>query len=269
MNKEALVNALIKYLLHEDRLQSTTIPSTYIEKRRLLRAFMNIRLPHPINPDFLRLQNELLSQELKEKDVVNPYCLPTVLEDYKSNNIPFSHKLVLWRGDITGLSADAIVNAANSKMLGCFVPLHKCIDNVIHSAAGIELRFECNEIMKTQGFDEPTGHAILTKAYNLPSKYVLHTVGPILYDSLSAKNCELLASCYTACLNKANDYEDIKTIAFCCISTGEFRFPKATAARIAVETVCEWLGSNRNQFDRIIFNVFTQEDYDEYSKLFR
>lgn len=230
---------------------------------------MNVRGPWPMDDHMLKIQDELLLEERKEKVIIDPYDLTTVNKDFKWTQIPFYEKFILWQGDITCISADAIVNAANSKMLGCFVPLHRCIDNAIHSSSGIQLRLECNEIMEKQGFYEPTGTAKITKAYNLPSKYILHTVGPIIYDDLSEEDCKLLTNCYTSCLNLAKEYDDIKTIAFCCISTGEFRFPKDIASKIAVETVTNWLQSNSNKFDRIIFNVFTREDYNEYAKLFR
>lgn len=270
MKKEELLNKLLEYLINENKnVQVKDIPTDYIEKRKFLRALMNIRKPKPVNPEILKIQDELLSEEKKERKIVNPYNLITVSEKFKSTKIPFSEKLILWKGDITTIEADAIVNAANSKLLGCFVPLHRCIDNVIHSASGIQLRLECNEIMERQGLDEPTGCAKITKAYNLPSKYILHTVGPIIYDTVSAKDCMLLASCYTSCLHKANEYSEIKTVAFCSISTGEFRFPKETASKIAVSTVCEFLELNKDRFDRVIFNVFTEEDYEIYAKLFR
>ena len=270
MEKEELINELLKYFKPEIKtLRMTDIPTNYSDKRKLLRAVMNIREPDSIEADILQLQDELLSEELKLKNIINPYSLATVAKDFKSTKVLFPEKLVLWQGDITTLEVDAIVNAANSKMLGCFIPLHKCIDNVIHSASGMQLRLACNELMKKQGFDEPTGCAKITGAYNLPGKYILHTVGPIIYDTVKDVDCKLLSSCYTSCLNNAVKFKDIKTIAFCCISTGEFMFPKDIAARIAVDTVCKWLASNENSFDRIIFNVFTGEDYHEYSKLFR
>lgn len=269
MKKEELLDKLLTFLLIENKeLQIEHMSSDYRDRRRLLRGLMNIRGPELIPSDILQIQDALLSEEGRERAVVNPYDLLTVANDFRGTDIPFPEKLVLWQGDITCLSADAIVNAANSKMLGCFVPLHKCIDNAIHSASGIQLRIECNEIMVKQGFEEPTGFAKITKAYNLPSKYVLHSVGPIIYDDLSEEDCKLLSSCYTSCLDKANEFNDIRNLAFCCISTGEFRFPKNIAASIAVETVCKWLQSHEERFDRIIFNVFTQEDYHEYSKLF-
>lgn len=270
MKKEELLNKLLDYLINENKeIQIQDIPSNYIEKRRLLRALMNVRGPWPMSDHMLKVQDELLVEEKKKIKIIDPYDLTTINEDFKCTKIPFSDKLVLWQGDITCISADAIVNAANSKMLGCFVPLHRCIDNAIHSSSGIQLRLECNEIMEKQGFDEPTGAAKITKAYNLPSKYILHSVGPILYDNLTEADYKLLANCYTSCLNVAKEYGDIKTIAFCCISTGEFRFPKDIASKIAIETVTNWLKSNSNKFDRIIFNVFTMEDYNQYAKLFR
>lgn len=270
MNKDQIINKLLDYFIEENsELEVTDISSDYSEKRKLLRALMNIRAPKPVNTEILKLQDKLLKIETNEKNLVNPYKLPTIADNFKQSKVPFSEKLILWQGDITSLSVDAIVNAANSKLLGCFVPLHRCIDNAIHSAAGVQLRLECNDIMEKQGFDESTGQAKITKAYNLPSKYVLHTVGPIIYDELNAEDCKLLLSCYTSCLDKASEHDDIKTIAFCCISTGEFRFPKDKAAQIAKETVCNWLRRNPERFDRVIFNVFTKEDYNQYAKLFR
>lgn len=270
MNKEEILNELLQYFINENRdVHINSIPSDYKEKRNLLRALMNIREPEPIDSKILKLQDELLKEETVNRNPVDPCKLPTIAEAFKGRSIPFSEKLVLWQGDIISISADAIVNAANSKLLGCFVPLHRCIDNAIHSAAGVELRLECDEIMENQGFDEPTGLSKITKAYNLPSKYILHTVGPIIDDKLTKEDCRMLSSCYTSCLNKASEYSDIKTIAFCCISTGEFRFPKDKASQIAVESVCNWLRENPERFDRIIFNVFTGEDYNEYAKLFR
>jgi O-acetyl-ADP-ribose deacetylase (regulator of RNase III) len=270
MKKEEILNKLIAYLIDENKeIKITKIPDDYMEKRRLLRGLMNIRGPELIASNIIRMQDELLAEEIKDKDIVSPYTLPTVEKVFIEAKVPFSEKFVLWRGDITCISADAIVNAANSKLLGCFVPLHRCIDNAIHSAAGMELRFECNELMEKQGFDEPTGQAKITKAYNLPSKYILHTVGPIIEEVVTEEDCELLASCYRSCLNKAKEHKDIKSIAFCCISTGEYKFPKDLAAQIAVKTVCDWLEANNNSFEKIIFNVFTEEDYNEYAKLFR
>jgi O-acetyl-ADP-ribose deacetylase (regulator of RNase III) len=274
LDKEMTNTEILDILLHELIAEKTStrdiqIPADSIEKRNLLRALMNTRPPLPMHPDILKLQDQLLAAERDAKPTVNPYDLHTIKTQFGGYQGQFADKLVLWKGDITTLTADAIVNAANSKLLGCFAPLHSCIDNVIHSTAGIQLRLECNELMQQQGFDEPTGQAKITKAYNLPAKYVLHTVGPIIGDTVTTEDEKLLSSCYTACLDLAREKADIHTLAFCCISTGVFRFPKAQAARIAVTTVCNWLQSNPDRFDRIIFNVFLQEDFDEYSKLFR
>jgi O-acetyl-ADP-ribose deacetylase (regulator of RNase III) len=200
---------------------------------------------------------------------MDPDKLPSVLEKFGNTRLPCSDRIVLWRGDITTLAAGAIVNAANNKLLGCFQPLHNCIDNVIHSAAGIQLRQACSEIMEKQGYDEPTGQAKITPGYNLPARYVLHTVGPIIHNTVKEDDKRLLASCYSACLDLAARYEDIKSVAFCCISTGVFHFPMIPASQIAVQTVCEWLKGSKGTLKRVIFNVFPQEDYDVYAAIFR
>ena len=171
----------------------------------------------------------------------------------------------MWQGDITRLSVDAIVNAANSAMLGCFVPCHGCIDNAIHSAAGVELRLECYRIMEKQKTEEPTGKAKITKAYNLPCRYVLHTVGPIIYGDVTEKDCDLLSECYRSCLELAAAYQ-LKTIAFCCISTGEFHFPNEKAAAIAIQTVQDYQRKNQNGLE-VVFNVFKDSDYQIYKQL--
>lgn len=270
MTKEFMLDTLLKHFIGEhNQRKNIDIPSNYLEKRTLLRSLINVRYPKSLDDSTLEIHNTLLRMETNERKVVNPYKLPTVFELFHTSDLIHHKSLVLWQGDITNIAADAIVNAANKKMLGCFIPLHKCIDNAIHSAAGVELRLECNNIMKEIGIDEATGLAKITSAYNLPSKYVLHTVGPIIGKSVSKEDSRLLASCYLSCLKKASEYPDIKTIAFCCISTGEFRFPKDLAAKIAINTVKEWLELYPKRFDKIIFNVFTKEDYDEYAKHFR
>ena len=190
---------------------------------------MNVRPPIPASKDFLKVQDAYLTQRLAERGM-------TKMEDLK----PVQPGIYLWQGDITTLAVDAIVNAANSGMLGCFVPCHGCIDNAIHTYAGVQLRLECSEIMQRQGHEEETGHAKITKAYNLPCRYVLHTVGPIIYDSVTQRDCDLLASCYHSCLDLAAA-NNLYSVAFCCISTGEFHFPNELAARIAIQTVKEWL----------------------------
>ena len=248
---------LIKYLIDE-RDETIDIPDDCQSKRALLRSLMNVRPPLKISDDFLKVQDELLTSETSNKDLTSP-------EDIKEVN----GKLMLWQGDITTLKVDAIVNAANSKLLGCFIPQHNCIDNVIHSAAGVQLRAECNRIMQTQDHDEEVGGAKITGAYNLPSKYVIHTVGPAIpYGSKpSKKDCDDLASCYNSCLDIAS-YNKLESIAFCCISTGVFNFPQDLAAKIAIKTVSQYLKSNETSLKHIIFNVFTDKDYLIYKEFF-
>lgn len=248
---------LIKELLAElPQYQEMQIPAEEGEQKRLLRSLMNIRPPRPINDSFLALQDEYLSEEVAEKGITDSALLPVS---------PLDARLVLWRGDITTLKIDAIVNAANSALRGCFVPCHSCVDNIIHSVSGIQLRLACDEIMNEQGYDEPTGRAKITPAYNLPCRYVLHTVGPIVPGILTKKHCEQLAGCYQSCLELASG-KGLKSIAFCCISTGEFHFPQKKAAGIAVKTVTDFLRTN-TQIEKVVFNVFKQEDYDIYKRL--
>jgi O-acetyl-ADP-ribose deacetylase (regulator of RNase III) len=245
------------------------IPEDEAGKWHLLQALMNIRPPVPIRPELLELQDRLLSARRETKGVINLEALRTINKEFPGTRMPFPERLVLWRGDITALAVDAIVNAANDRLLGCFLPNHRCIDNAIHSAAGIQLRLECHEIMRAQGHPEPTGQAKITRGYNLPARYVLHTVGPIVADRVTEEQKRLLASCYSACLNLAATHADIKSVAFCCISTGEFRFPKILAAEIAVQTVCAWMNRSDGRMEKVVFNVFTQEDYEIYAGLFR
>ena len=204
----------------------------------------------------MTVQNAYLQEETRRKGI-------TALADLE----PVQKEIYLWRGDITTLQCDGIVNAANSQMLGCFVPCHGCIDNAIHTYAGVQLRLECSERMKQQGHEEETGRAKLTKAYNLPCRYVLHTVGPIVHGSLTKKDKELLASCYQSCLELA-ERNGLKSIAFCCISTGEFHFPNDKAAQIAVETVKRYKEQAHSKIE-VIFNVFKELDYNIYRELLR
>ena len=231
-------------------------PADEAAQRRLLRALMNVRPPMPLAPDFLAVQDALLSAEREARGVVDGDALPAV---------PADPRLALWRGDITRLRADAIVNAANSRLLGCFVPCHGCIDNAIHSAAGLQLREECRRIMAEQGRPEPNGRARLTEGYNLPARYVLHTVGPIVRGRVTGENRRELASCYRACLELAAEH-GLHSVAFCCISTGEFRFPNREAAGIAVDAVTGFLRRNTS-IQRVIFNVFQELDEHIYRSL--
>ena len=254
------LDTLLRALLRErPEYSRIAIPETIKDKRDLLRALMNVRAPEEVNPDLLKLQDDELAYQREEKGVVS-------LNSIASS--PLYPKLRLWQGDITRLACDAIVNAANSQMLGCFVPLHKCIDNAIHSAAGMELRLECARIMSCQGHEEPTGHAKITRGYNLPAKWVIHTVGPIVYGSVpTEEDCRLLADCYRNCLAVAAG-KGLNSIAFCCISTGEFHFPQAKAAEIAVATVRDYLsGHESSSISTVVFNVFKDEDLDLYKKL--
>ncbi|MDO9339895.1 MAG: protein-ADP-ribose hydrolase [Bacteroidales bacterium] len=237
------------------------IPSDLVEKRRLMRSLMNIRQPLEVSELLLRAQDEELKKQLFEKGIVG-------LDQFQVS--AKEKRLKLWQGDITRLKVDAIVNAANNQMLGCFVPLHNCIDNAIHSAAGIQLRLECYEIMKTQGYPEPTGLAKMTKGYNLPAKYVIHTVGPIIDNGNVTKEVEYqLASCYQSCLQLA-DENKLRSIAFCCISTGEYMFPNQLAAEIAIRTVCEHFDLySASGIETVVFNVFKDIDYSIYSKILK
>lgn len=246
---------LIRCLLNEnEEYKNIEIPAGQPDKRRLLRSLMNVRPPVPASEEFLKVQDAYLQERLAERGVTEP-----------ENLTPVQPGIYLWQGDITTLAADAIVNAANSRMLGCFVPCHGCIDNAIHTYAGTQLRMECARIMAGQMKEEATGKAKITKAYNLPCRYVLHTVGPIIYGTVTKTDCELLAGCYRSCLELAAAY-GLKSVAFCCISTGEFHFPNELAAEIAIQTVRTWQQQNSNRIE-VIFNVFKDSDYEIYKRL--
>lgn len=248
---------LIKSLLAEQpQYANMEIPKTASKQKQLLRSLFNVRKSKEATSQFLSVQDEYLQEVLYEKGITDISSLT-----------PNAEGLYLWKGDITTLRCDAIVNAANSQMLGCFCPCHGCIDNAIHTFAGVQLRFACNELMKQQGFLEPIGKAKITPAFNLPSKYVLHTVGPIVQGHLSKSDCVLLASCYRSCLELA-EKSGIKSIAFCCISTGEFHFPNDKAADIAVQTVRDYLKQTNSKM-KVIFNVFKDTDDNIYKKLLR
>lgn len=241
---------LIQYLLEENpKYENIEIPQSDDEQKYLLRSLVNVRPPLPASEDFLTAQDEYLMEENKSHGI-------TDIKDLES--VPLKSDLYLWRGDITTLKVDAIVNAANSGMTGCWIPNHICIDNCIHTFAGIQLRKVCAEIMEKQGHEEPTGKAKITPAFNLPCKFVLHTVGPIVKGKLTESDCDLLASCYKSCLNLALENE-CASIAFCCISTGVFRFPQEKAAEIAVKTAREWKENTGDKM-KVVFNVFSQKD---------
>ena len=252
MTQKERLYFLIDYLIKEG-YSDIKIPSDISEQKMLLRSLMNVRSPKAVSEEFIKIQDEYLQAETADKGITDV-----------NNIVSVRDKLYIWQGDITTLKCGAIVNAANSAMLGCFVPCHKCIDNAIHTYAGVQLRPECANIMTKQGHEESTGQAKITNAYNLPCDYIIHTVGPIVYGGLTEKDCELLKSCYIECLKKAEE-NGIKSIAFCCISTGEFHFPNNKAAEIAVSTVKEYL--QKSEIERVIFNVFKDEDRAIYTKL--
>lgn len=241
------------------------------EKKKIIRSLMNIRMPRELPDELVDLQDEYLQEEREAKGIVKLVDIPTIKETFNSK-FPYAEKISLWQGDITRLEVGAIVNAANSQMLGCFVPCHRCIDNAIHSAAGLQLREECSHIMRRRrlkygrNYEEPTGTATLTSGYNLPCNYVIHTVGPIVYGQLNDMLCKDLQNCYENVLKCCLEH-DIKSVAFCCISTGEFHFPNDKAADIAWKTVTAFLEKHSDCMERIIFNVFKDSDLELYKKV--
>lgn len=248
-------NFLIERLVDEQpQYRVLAIPHSEAERKKLLRSLFNVRMPKSIDEDFLKIQDEYLREETAQKGITDVADLTSVADG-----------IYLWQGDITTLKCGAVVNAANSQMLGCFVPCHGCIDNAIHTYAGVQLRLECARIMKEQEHEEETGGAKITPAYNLPCDYVIHTVGPIVRGALTETDKKLLSSCYRSCLELA-DKNSVKSIAFCCISTGEFHFPNDKAAEIAVKTVKEYKEQTRSKVE-VIFNVFKDVDYEIYRKL--
>lgn len=249
---------LIQQMLDEDiHYRQYSIPADEQEQKDLLRSLMNVRMPKAISKEFLAIQDEYLTEENAQGTITDLADLTPTTKD---------ERIYLWQGDITALKVDAIVNAANSQMCGCFRPMHNCVDNIIHSKAGIELRLRCNDIVRAQGHEEPTGKAKITPGYNLPCQYVLHTVGPIVEGRLQKKHEEQLASCYRSCLELAQQY-GVQSIAFCCISTGVFMFPNKRAAEIAVQTVRQYYEKTGSQM-KVVFNVFKDEDLAIYNEIF-
>ena len=255
MSQERKRLYLINKLLEEDsHYRGMLLSDDEYEQKRILRSLLNIRPPKRIEQEFLTIQNEYLRKELEQLGITDLESLTPLKDD-----------LYLWQGDITLLRCGAIVNAANSGMTGCYVPCHACIDNCIHTYAGIQLRLECSEIMKQQGYNEPTGRAKITKAYNLPCDYVLHTVGPIINGVVTRQDEQMIESCYRSCMELA-EKNDIQSIAFCCISTGVFHFPNQRAAEIAVDTVQKYKAETGSRM-KVIFNVFKDLDYEIYREL--
>ena len=236
------------------------IPNDPEEKRKILRSLMNIRMPSSMSEEVLSVQDDYLTERNREKGIVTLNDIPEIKDG-----------LSIWQGDITRLAVDAIVNAANSQMLGCFVPMHSCIDNCIHSFAGIQLRNECNEKMKVkriqygEDYEQPTAVPMLTEAYNLPARKIVHVVGPIVSGRLTEDLENDLADCYANTLDLCKD-SGLRSVAFCCISTGVFHFPNRKAAQIAVKTVREWVKRYPDSMDRVIFNVFKDEDRRYYEQ---
>ena len=255
MNQSEKRLFLIQSLLNErPSCQKQIIPADSERQKILLRGLMNVRRPVRIGADFLQVQDAYLQDETAAKGITDIADLT-----------PIQPGLYLWQGDITTLKCDAIVNAANSGMTGCYIPNHRCIDNAIHTFAGVELRLTCEQLMEQQGYPEPTGQAKITPAFNLPCRYVLHTVGPIISGIVTREDKELLASCYRSCLELAAE-NGLESVAFCCISTGEFHFPNDLAAEIAVRTVKEFL-KKQTSVKKVIFNVFKDLDKAIYEKL--
>lgn len=255
MNQSERRQILIRSLLMEQpEYRKITIPSDSTEQKKLLRSLMNIRAAAPVSEEFQKVQDAYLQEENKSRGIVSLLDLS-----------PVQSGIYLWRGDITRLACEAIVNAANSGMTGCYHPCHNCIDNCIHTYAGIQLRNYCNDLMKKQGHEEPVGTAKITPAFNLPCRYVIHTVGPVVQGKLTRLHCRQLASCYRSCLELA-DRHQIRSIAFCCISTGVFMFPNEKAAEIAVQTVKDYKAGTGSGIE-VIFNVFKELDEQIYRNL--
>ena len=252
--KDAICDEMLSVLL-EERNEIAAFSYPYKVKRELIWGYLNQRLPNPVSERFLQIQDKLFWSETQENGVVDVNALA-----YRDN-------IALWHGDITRLNADAVVNAANNRMLGCFIPHHKCIDNVIHSRAGVQVRLDCSKIMGAQGEKEPSGCAKITRAYNLPSRYIIHTVGPMVGRRVTEEDRRILRNCYLSCLNLAAEM-NLKSIAFCCISTGIFGFPNDEAAAVAVGAVKHWL-LEKNSDIRVVFDVYLEKDLEIYTEVLK
>lgn len=260
---------LINYLLEENKyIALEKIPTTEEDKKKLWRSLCNIRDAKPISDEYLKIEKEFLQEELSKKNITKVEDINPISIIGNENKLKNKDKICLWKGDITTLQIDAIVNAANSQGLGCFIACHKCIDNQIQTFAGVSMRLECNEVMKKKDYFLETGAAFITKGYNLPVKYVMHTVGPIIQNEVTKNDKIQLANCYINSLKLAIE-NGIKTIAFPCISTGEFRFPKKEACKTAILAVDSFLNEYKDYFEKIVFNVYSEEDYEIYEQVFR
>lgn len=254
---------LIEYLLKESGRNVEDYK--HRDKQTLYRALVNIREPKPISDEYLKIEDEYLKEELKKSKITNVKSIKTIRDKYKKSKVANSDVICLWHGDITKLKIEAIVNESNNKGLGCFIPNHKCVDNQIHTFAGVKLRLACDEIMKPLNYNLETGNAIITKGYNLPAKYVIHTVGPVVEMQVNDENEEKLANCYINSLQLAIE-KNLRTIAFPCISTGIFDFPNVAASRIAIKTVDEFISKNRDKFDKVVFDLWTTDDFEVYEQ---
>ena len=256
---------LIEYLLKEDGRNKEHFWGDLGERKSLYRALVNIREAKPISDEFLKIEDEYLQEELKSKTITYVNEIKTIKEKYQNCEIKNADKICLWQGDITKLKIGAIVNAGNSQGLGCFLPNHNCIDNQINTFAGVRLRLACNEIMKNLNYNLETGKAIITKGYNLPAENVIQTVGPIIEDKVTKQKEEELAKCYKSSLEIAIK-NNIRTIAFPCISTGVFRFPKDEACKIAIKAVDDFITENKDELDKVVFNLWSEEDVNTYER---
>lgn len=256
MNQEDSRLWLIQELIREQNHRGIAMPESEVEQKRLLQALFNVRPPMPVSQEFLAVQDNYLRKEARQKGIVDVESLPITIAD---------DRISLWQGDITRLHVGAIVNAANQGLTGCYVPNHACIDNTIHTFAGIQLRLACQKLIDEQGYEEETGTAKITPGFNLPAEHVLHTVGPIVSGELTDHHRQMLRSSYQSCLELA-DQSGITSIAFCCISTGVFRFPPVEAAKIAVSTIKQFL-ENNSRLRRVVFNVFQSSDYHIYRNI--
>ena len=269
---ERLDYLLEKFKEDSGNFRDIPTPHDNLGKRRMLRSLMNVRMPRYMDPEVIEVQDQYLKERISENGIVTLENIPTVADSGSTH--PFADRLSIWQGDITRLEMDTIVNAANSQMLGCFVPMHTCIDNCIHTFSGIQLRAECNRQMDQlrlkygNDYEQPTAVPMLTDGYNLPAKNVIHIVGPIVMGRLTEELEKNLSDCYSNTLDMCKE-NGLRSVAFCCISTGVFCFPNKRAAEIAVSTVTEWLGKNPEALDRVVFNVFKDEDKRYYEEELR
>ena len=268
MTQEERLNYLVEEFKEDSvRYRDLETPEDTEGKKRILRSLMNIRMPRRMDAGVIEVQDDYLKERIRKSGIVTLSVIPAIAN--QGSRHPFAEKLSVWQGDITRLAVDAIVNAANSQMLGCFVPMHTCIDNCIHTFAGVQLRAECSRQMSLlrakygRDYEQPTAVPMLTDGYNLPAKHIVHIVGPIVQYQLTPELEKELADCYRNTLDFCAE-NGIKTLAFCCISTGVFHFPNKRAAEIASKTVTAWLAEHPDQMERVIFNVFKDEDKEYY-----